>query len=363
MSDEAGTSVIDRQSPWKPFNEITSTQFLSVSVDRYRSIDGLVLEDLGRVNIVVGGNNVGKTSLLESVYLLARQNDDRGLLDVLGWRSQIECDPEPRWVVSQIPTTIQISGTFDRIDDNAATFVAGRLDDPGDDIGDHTAFLGGFAIDASYGGRDQATKVMFFADQTRRTRRGGRHWLCRAVITSPFATSCSRVLEWSHKESLESGIKSQIIDFIKKHIDPALINIEMADNRRFLVFHEECDRVLDLSSYGEGVRRIFEIGLLCAGARGGVLLVDNFENAIHTKLLEHFTRLIGELAVELNVQLFLTTYSKELTDAWLMNSSRGDDIVGYALGRTEDQATAQRYGGERLRRLQNAVDFDLRGVR
>ncbi len=362
MSDEAGTSMIDCRSPWKPFNEITSTQFLSVSVERYRSIDGLVLEDLGQVNIVVGRNSVGKTSLLESVYLLACQNDDRGLLDVLGWRGQIECDPEPRWVVSQLPATIQISGAFDRIDDNAATFGATRLDGPRDDIGDHAAFLGGFAINASYGGRDQATKVMFFADRARRTRRRGRNWLCRAVITSPFAASCSRVLEWSHKESLEAGTKKQVIDFLKKHIDPALINIEMAD-RRFLVFHEGFDRALDLTSFGEGVSRIFEIGLLCAGARSGVLLVDNFENAIHPELLEHFTRLIRELAVELNVQLFLTTHSKELIDAWLMNSGRGDDIVGYALGRTANQVTVQRYGGERLRRLHDAVDFDLRGVR
>ena len=355
--------VIDSRSLWKPFNEITSTQFSSVSVERYRGIDGLALDNLGRVNMIVGVNNAGKTSLLESVYLLARQNDDRGLLDVLGWRERTEGDPEPHWIVDQLPMVIKISGSFDKIDSNTATFIAARFDDPGDDIHDHTSFLGQVVIRASYGGHDPNTVVHFFGDRARRTHFSGRNWLCRAVFTSPFATSRSRLLERSHRESLEAGTKKRIIDFIREHIDPALINIEMADSRRFLVSHKDFDKPPDLSSFGEGVRRVFEIGLLCAGARGGVLLVDEFENAIHTELLGQFTHLIHKLARELNVQLFLTTHSKEAIDAWLLNNCETDDIVGYALGRAEDRVTVQRYGGEQLRRLHDAVDFDLRGVR
>ena len=111
------------------------------------------------------------------------------------------------------------------------------------------------------------------------------------------------------------------------------------------------------------MRRVFEIGLLCAGVRGGVLLVDEFENAIHTELLVEFTRLVQDLAVELNVQVFLSTHSKEAIDAFVLNGNRTDDIVGYAISRSGDGAKARRYDGERLRKLHDAVDFDLRGVR
>ena len=71
-----------------------------------------------------------------------------------------------------------------------------------------------------------------------------------------------------------------MIDFIKEHLDARMTNIELADKfNRFLVSHQDFDRAPDLSSFGDGLRRIFEIGLLFAGVRGGVLLIAVEENA------------------------------------------------------------------------------------
>ena len=103
------------------------------------------------------------------------------------------------------------------------------------------------------------------------------------------------------------------------------------------------------------MRRVFEIGLLLADVRGGVLLVDEFENAIHTELLVEFTRLVQDLAVELDVQVFLSTHSKEAIDAFVLNGHRTDDIVGYAINRTDDDVKAKRYDGRRLHRLHGSV--------
>ena len=160
------------------------------------------------------------------------------------------------------------------------------------------------------------------------------------------------------------GTKQQIIDFIREHIDPGLRNIELVDRfNRFLVAHDDFPRAPDLAAFGEGVRRVFEIGLLCAGVRGGVLLVDEFENAIHTELLVEFTRLVQDLAAELKVQVFLSTHSKEAIDAFLMNGNNIDDVVGYTINRTSEGVTARRFAGDTLRKLHDAVDFDLRAVR
>lgn len=353
----------ESRSPWKPFNEIARKQFSSIRIKRYRGIDGLDLESPGRVNVVVGPNNAGKTSLLESIYVLAHQNDERGLLDVLRWRARMDGDPEPRWIVDQLSEAIQVSGIFDEVERNSARVAIALADEPGENVQDQTSFLGELAIEACYGGQDQTAEVVFFGDRARRTSFRGRHWLCRAVFTSPFSASRAGVLERSHKESLEAGTKGRIIDFIRTRVDSGVVNIELADSTRFLVSHKAFGRALDLSFFGDGVRRIFQIGLLFASARGGVLLIDEFENAIHASLLEDFTRLVQELAVELDVQVFLTTHSKETLDAWLLNGYRTEDVVGYALGRADGRIMVRRYDGERLLRLHEAVDFDLRGVR
>ena len=92
-------------------------------------------------------------------------------------------------------------------------------------------------------------------------------------------------------------------------------------------------------------------------------VVDEFENAIHTELLRDFTRFVQELAVELNVQVFLSTHSKETIDAFLLNDYRVEDVAGYAMIRGDTGIIVRRYDGEQLLRLHEAVDFDLRGIR
>ena len=350
--------------PWQPFNEITQSQFSSIRIESYRGIDGLVLDAPGRINLIVGVNNAGKTSLLEAIYLLAHQNDERALLDAIRWRGRVEDEPPPLWLVEQLPRIAHISGAFDDVPDNM-TSVEFKVDtEPEPDVEDQTSFLSKLAIESSYERRVQSTDVVFFDDRPRRTRFQGQHWLCRSAFTSPFSANHPETLAHCNKESLEAGTKQQIIDFIRRRVDSGLRNIELADRyNRFLVSHDDFERAPDLAAFGEGVRRVFEIGLLCAGVRGGVLLVDEFENAIHTELLMEFTRLVQDLAVELNVQVFLSTHSKEAIDAFVLNGYRTDDVVGYAISRTNDGVRARRYDGNRLHKLHDAVDFDLRGVR
>lgn len=353
-----------RRLPWQPFNEFTQTQFSAIHVESYRGLEGLVLDEPGRVNLLVGVNNAGKTSLLEAIYLLAHQNDERALLDAIRWRGRVEGDPEPLWLVEQLPRTIRLSGLFDQVADNATSVEVEVIAEPSEDIEDQTSFLSKLAIESSYGGHSQNTDVVFFEDRPRRTSFQGQHWLCRSAFTSPFSANRSETLARCNKDSLEAGTKQQIIDFIRERVDPGLRNIELADRfNRFLVSHRDFDKAPDLAAFGEGVRRVFEIGLLFAGVRGGVLLVDEFENAIHAELLVEFTRLVQDLAVQLNVQVFLSTHSKEAIDAFVLNGYRTDDVVGYAISRTDDIAKARRYDGHRLRKLHEAVDFDLRGVR
>ena len=348
---------------WRPFKEMTRSQFSAIEVGRYRGIDGLLLDTPGRVNLVVGVNNSGKTSLLEAIYLLAHQNDEQALLDVIRWRGRVERDPDPRWLVEQLPPVIRLSGRFDQIADDSTTFKANVLNEPGDDFGDQTDFLARLVIASDYGGHVQSTEVAFFGDD-RRTSFQGSHWLCRSAFTSPFWSNRPDVLAHCYKESVAAGTKRQIIDFIREHVDPGLHDIELADRfNRFLVSHGDFSRARDLALFGEGVRRVFEIGVLFAGVQGGVLLIDEFENAIHTDLLVPFTGFVQRLAVDLNVQVFLTTYSKETIDALLLSEYRTADIVGYAVSRTGEGARVRRYDGDKLLRLHEAIDFDLRGIR
>ena len=126
--------------PWQPFNEITQSRFSSIHVEGYRGLGDLTLENLGRINLIVGMNNAGKTSLLEAIYLLAHQNDERALLDAIRWRGRMESDPPPLWLVDQLPHGARISGCFDQIPDNATSVEFGVKTEPEPDVEDQTSF-------------------------------------------------------------------------------------------------------------------------------------------------------------------------------------------------------------------------------
>lgn len=349
--------------PWHPFNEFTDSQFSSLEVVRYRGICGLELKDLKRINLIVGVNNSGKTSLLEAIYLLSRQNDENALLDIIRWRARFEEHPGNLWLVEQIPDDTRIEGHFDKVSKNNATFLdIKRTTEPDEEIWDHSTFLAKLILNSSYGGQNQHTNAVFYSNLPRRVNYSGRHWLCRSAFTSPFWISRTEALAEANKAAFEVSAKTKVIKFMKVHIDEKIKNIELVDKfNRFFVHHSAFNRSPDLSAFGDGMRRIFEICLLFAAVQGGVLLIDEFENAIHRDLLIPFTQLVQELAKDLNVQVFLTTHSKEALDAFIKNELRIEDIAAFVIRSANDGAAVHRFDGDRLLRLHRALDLDLRG--
>jgi hypothetical protein len=352
-----------RSSPreWQTYTEVPQRQFRTIDVREHRGLRAVRLADLGRINIIVGINNAGKTSMLEAVYLLAHQADPRGLLEVVRRRTRTDGSADPTTFVDRLPEQALLDARFDVRDDGDTHVEILCKDDPGTDenVADYLRTL---SIQSSYAGRKQSSRTDFFLERPERTTvTGDARWLCPAVFHSPFSLAAPSTLTRCNRASIEAGTKDRVIEFLREHVDPGLRNIELVDeHHRFVVTHDDFGAPLDLSSFGEGMQRIFQIGLLFAGSRGGVVLVDEFENALHTTLLVELTRLIQELAVEMDVQLFLTTHSKEAVDAFLLNETHNEDVVAFGLFREGSTTQVRRYDGPVLRRAIEAVDIDIR---
>jgi len=60
----------------------------SLEIHRFRAFDHLSIERLGRVNLVVGKNNVGKSSLLEAIWLYANHGHPAIVWKILETRDE-----------------------------------------------------------------------------------------------------------------------------------------------------------------------------------------------------------------------------------------------------------------------------------
>jgi AAA15 family ATPase/GTPase len=79
---------------------------------------------------------------------------------------------------------------------------------------------------------------------------------------------------------------------------------------------EKQEERIPLKSLGDGVTRVFHIILSLVNAKGGVLLIDEFENGLHWAVQQSVWEIVFQLAETLDVQVFCTTHSRDCIDGF-----------------------------------------------
>jgi RNA polymerase-interacting CarD/CdnL/TRCF family regulator len=329
--------------------------FTEITIQRYRRLKDLFLPDLSHINLFAGINNSGKTTVLEVIKLLASLNNPREFIDLIRLRAKLATkQTEMTWFIEQIVTG-EFSGRFSGQD------VSLSLDLEHSSVEDITYYLQTACFDVAFGDKKWSSQIHFFEKYPQRTE-GEVISLCPSVLSSPFSSIDPELLKRCHTNSLKEGSKQKIIEFIRNSIDPGIQNIELDDRGRFTVVHDSISPNPDLTKFGEGLQRIFKIGLLFAGAKNGVVLIDEFENAIHAALLPKLVVLLHELSDQFNVQVFLTTHSKECIEAFATcDTLPKDNLSAYGLVEKNEQIHCAHFSGQRLAELLDTIDFDLRG--
>jgi hypothetical protein len=359
--DRARASGLSGVEQKAVFRDRVDAHFTHIHVKRYRRLAGLDMKQLARVNLIAGINNSGKTSLLEAIYLLARQNDLDGLLEVMRRRGKVATDQlDPEWMLEQLGAeTLSIGGTFDQL--QASVEIMQCIEE--DALIDRTRYLGSVEIESQFGTTKLASTNRIFKGQERETHADSLRLLCPVIFSSPFFfNEPSRYTGYYHK-SVQSKALPEIFEFLKSNLLPTLEDIRLTDERqRFVVVDSQFDSGVDLSCYGEGLQRMFLLSLLFASAQHGVVLIDEFENALHYRLIEPFSRFVHELALKFNVQVFITSHSKECIDAFITAIPEPEDLSCHAIVTTPDGIRTRDFSGPTFKKLLEVGDVDLRGA-
>lgn len=356
MSTSQGFIAPLRMIPQVILTEVEQ-HFSSIVISRFRGLENLTLKKLNRINILAGLNNSGKTSVLEAIYLLANLNDIDAFLKIETQRAKLPEKLYDKWLENNFFNNIELTGVFNGEQVNVS-IKSGETDDPIDKNG----YLATLELHSEFAKEERDFRVHLYSGKESQFYYKKIVVLCNSIMTNPYSFNENDLLKAHAKGVYEKAIDI-VIDFIRERVDPNIQKIQLINRsglNRFYVTSDRFDRSVDLTSYGEGLLRIFQISLSMAYASNGVLLIDEFETAIHKSLLVDFSRFVHQLAGKFNVQVFLTSHSKECIDAFIENGFRTEEITAFQLKEEKGNIAAKYVDGKRLALLLESIDVDIR---
>lgn len=330
------------------------------------------MEGLGRVNLLVGPNNCGKTSLLEAILLLASPLDPC-LLGVRCLRRGAVSAPAGDGNLNAARIALRHLFCGHQIQAGSSFEVAGRWAGAPQQLFAH--------ITKQPGPSTQAPTVPTEAWLT--VRRSGPGPSTPAGQPAPSESESiplTKSFEWPFSDWAErqrvstvrptmslgtasasrNGViaalsaiqlnpeEALVLDILRL-IEPKLEGITavptpeipgLAQDRGgvFVKLQGQRERV-PIASLGEGTWRLLGLALALVDAKGSVLLVDEIDIGLHYSVQAQMWRMVKLAAEQLDVQVFATTHSRDCIHA-LAQLARADVTAN-------SEVTIQRIEGER----------------
>lgn len=347
----------------------------SLNIESYRGIRQLELNDLSAINILVGKNNAGKSSVLEAIRFFEYPESIGNVINIsrmrnLSYASQPRLDVYESFInlfdQTQSDKKIQMAAEHDGTRNSITIhgFIEKRLINIENHAGkglefveeEVSCFHGSLEFKTEDGGCSEEILVHKNIDSYRIDQ-----WkLDVAAIKCEYLSPVEHVAKSNFGDIIKSGKKSEIIAALKL-MEPQISGLELIEDVVYL--QNENSHMLPLSVFGDGLKKIMALAAGVIRAKDGILLVDELETAIHTSVLkEVFSWLVGACR-EFNVQLFFTTHSIETVDAVLNCGAqviREDLLRVITLVKKENKTVARVLSGEKALQVRGDYDMELR---
>lgn len=344
----------------------------SLIVRNFRSLEDFSIPKLGRINLIVGKNNSGKSSVLEALRIFAGNAELSLLEDIaLGHDEKIRLrDDDLDDENSPMPFEEFFSGRVFPKEDGKSIEIG--------DLASNSilAIEHGYYTETEESHTDELGEVSFrlrrkrllkteldsfnvLTGQALFVQKGDRSSMLRfdsrtsrirsmsmdmpkevpcSVIPTQFISVDELADEWDkialtdNQEIVKEALKLissdfQDITFIRNN-EGRTSSYRRSFTRSALIRISNHSRPVPLNSLGDGMLRVLQLVLKIFPAKGGILLIDEFENGLHYSVQEKIWGLIFEMAVKLDIQVFATTHSWDCIESFAKVSNENKNVEG-----------------------------------
>jgi len=353
--------------------------YTAFRVENFRCFHDLQLSDLARVNLITGRNNVGKTSLLEALFIHCGGANPELIIRVNGWRGMeaisVSQGATPPWesvfrdfdtsAVAEMTGTFVISPGAGEARARGVKLVASVQPVEWQNVRDSLQRDRDRPTDST---TNPITAKVLELEYWENGREVGK---CSAILDlrglrfepappppfpgiflpSLFPAKTADQVEWFGK-LLKSGREEMVVRALRI-IEPGLeeLNTIVENGVPMLYGRTKDHRLMPLYLMGEGTVRLARLVLAIGNAKDGVVLADEIENGFHYSVLKDVWKAIGEAAESANAQVFATTHSREcIVAAYEAFSEKSPDVFRFfRLDRFNEEIKPVTYDQETLK--------------
>ena len=140
------------------------------------------------------------------------------------------------------------------------------------------------------------------------------------------------------------------------------VETERGMGRKYIVLSKKHKEGLLLNAYGDGMKKaMLLLSAVVRAKEGGILLLDEFETAIHISVMKEVFSWVIRTANELGVQIFMTSHSLEAIEEVLKCiPSMQRDMRMITLVRVDDELKVRNVDGEKAVQLLDEYGLELR---
>ncbi len=297
-----------KRYPFTPFTineeENIDNQIIEIKVNNFKQFKQLEIKDLGQFNLIVGDNNIGKTTALE--MFLINENEAETYNRLL--HSYIERS-------KLIPDRITDSERDDYIFNVNSNFLNSFYNYNSIENPCITFFKGKCVYKVSLNIKNvdsKTTDVKWY--KFSKQKKNQTKLELTSTLNSPFyafgkgyGNDLGKAFDIYIKEArLEDLFKENISLFIS-NVEDIYLNSDA--EIRIRIIGEEIDK--PLFSFGDGANKLFRILMLLTIHKGKTVLIDEIDSGIHFSRFQKFWEIIINVALKDNTQIISTTHNIE----------------------------------------------------
>lgn len=287
--------------------------FQDITISNFRGFDYLKIEDLAKLNVFVGANNVGKTSVLEAVFMLAGMSNPLMPQRINHWRMQ-----------SANNSIDNARYIFHNLNFQAAPVLLATMDEGMRRL-TFSPLMANDANSSLSSSAHAAIRQLNFDYDIKK----GEGYAFHSTLSVGTDGTMQQTVDKGYEESMNCifipadkndgnaasnyaalvrrNMKEVVIDAIRS-FDPSIETIEALPDGLYLKV-KDVEELLPISMAGDGTRRMINILSSIATEDYSVVLIDEFDNGLHYTAHRLMWKAVLKFIVQHDMQLFVTTHN------------------------------------------------------